>query len=511
MPLPTPRKGEASKEFISRCMGNETMRKDFPEQAQRFAVCKSQSQKRSENMQLHRLQQSFLPAQIRYETFGGKKYLVAPVVAIRAGVFNDALNPSDELAASVPSWNGRPLPVNHPKKGDTFVSANSPDVLDSTSIGFFFNARWEDEALKGELWVDIDKAKQLGGEALEALQRLQRGEPLEVSTAYYSYDEEIPGRFRGAAYEQIRRDIKPDHVALLPNGTGACSLQDGCGAPRVNEDEEEKETAMDVNAPPEEVPMGKIRQYVQNLAKLLGIEDSQEEEEVTPETQEEETYSEPETVPTPNEQQTLEATVQEAETENQNQGGDMSRSNELVEALLANTDVEFSAADRSQLEALNEGLLEKLVAQNPTETGEPEPEAQVEAAEQEEAVPEPVAAEANEEIEIEANTREEDPLQVFASGFGFSVQEMQECLQTHIDEQRAHRARLIAVITNHSDCKKEDLEGDTIAKLERLAKAVAPKADYSGRGGVKTVTRSEPNLPPPVLLAKVDNKEVSSA
>lgn len=45
MPLPTPKKSEKQGDFISRCAGNETMNKDFPETKQRVAVCYSQWQK----------------------------------------------------------------------------------------------------------------------------------------------------------------------------------------------------------------------------------------------------------------------------------------------------------------------------------------------------------------------------------------------------------------------------------------------------------------------------------
>ena len=45
MPLPTPRAGEKRNEFISRCMDNEEMKKDFPKEKQRAAVCYSQLRK----------------------------------------------------------------------------------------------------------------------------------------------------------------------------------------------------------------------------------------------------------------------------------------------------------------------------------------------------------------------------------------------------------------------------------------------------------------------------------
>jgi len=45
MPLPNPRKDEDKNSFISRCMSNETMKSEFPDQKQRTAVCFSQWRK----------------------------------------------------------------------------------------------------------------------------------------------------------------------------------------------------------------------------------------------------------------------------------------------------------------------------------------------------------------------------------------------------------------------------------------------------------------------------------
>lgn len=41
MPLPTPRKGQTQKEWVSACMANETLLKDYPDTKQRLAVCYS--------------------------------------------------------------------------------------------------------------------------------------------------------------------------------------------------------------------------------------------------------------------------------------------------------------------------------------------------------------------------------------------------------------------------------------------------------------------------------------
>jgi hypothetical protein len=39
MPIPKPKDGESQKEFISRCMGDKTMNKEYPDQKQRAGVC----------------------------------------------------------------------------------------------------------------------------------------------------------------------------------------------------------------------------------------------------------------------------------------------------------------------------------------------------------------------------------------------------------------------------------------------------------------------------------------
>jgi signal peptide peptidase SppA len=45
MPLPKRKKNESDKKFVERCMDNETMKKEYPDTDQRYAVCKKQSQK----------------------------------------------------------------------------------------------------------------------------------------------------------------------------------------------------------------------------------------------------------------------------------------------------------------------------------------------------------------------------------------------------------------------------------------------------------------------------------
>ncbi len=172
-------------------------------------------------------------AKVRREIFEGREYLVAPVIPIVEGVLNGALVTAEEIGKYPASWNGIPLPINHPMKNGQYVSANQLDILETNVVGRFFNAQFDGKKLKGELWVDIAKCNELGGEALDALNILEAGGPLEVSTAYFSDDVKVSGVFNGKRYTMKHTNLRPDHLALLPHGIGACSWEDGAGAPRV--------------------------------------------------------------------------------------------------------------------------------------------------------------------------------------------------------------------------------------------------------------------------------------
>lgn len=41
MPIPEPHKHETKEKFLSRCMADEVMNKEYPQKAQRFAICHS--------------------------------------------------------------------------------------------------------------------------------------------------------------------------------------------------------------------------------------------------------------------------------------------------------------------------------------------------------------------------------------------------------------------------------------------------------------------------------------
>ena len=194
-------------------------------------------------MTLHRITANVQGADgVRRDVFEGQDHLVVPVVMIVEGVLNGAMVPQSEFGRHVEAWNGRPIPVLHPEENGAAISANRPDIIERNTIGQIFSARSEGGKLKAEAWVNVAKAGRLGYGDLVA--QLETGAVVEVSTGYFADDENKSGEFNGVAYHVIHRNLRPDHLALLPGQIGACSVKDGCGT-RVNS---KKETfAMKVN------------------------------------------------------------------------------------------------------------------------------------------------------------------------------------------------------------------------------------------------------------------------
>lgn len=177
-------------------------------------------------------------APTRRETRNDKEFLVVPVVALREGVLNDELMLAEEFSHGFEAWNGRAVTIGHPELDGENVSANTPGMLDSIAVGQLFNTGVNDSIMVSEMWIDLSKAPLVDGGA-QAVKQFENGTMTDVSTAYLRDLEEKPGTFKGEAHNGIQRNIKPDHLAILLDEEGACSIADGCGAPRINKDESE--------------------------------------------------------------------------------------------------------------------------------------------------------------------------------------------------------------------------------------------------------------------------------
>lgn len=186
------------------------------------------------------------PYQIQSRELNGRPHIVVPVVMMREGVHSGSrgalFHSAAELGRVADAWNGIPIVIHHPQINGVFVSANRPDIADQ-SVGRVFNTRMDGDRLKAEAWLDV---QQLAAVSPAAMQSIQSGAPLDVSVGVFSDEIDTPGNWNGEAYIAVAANHRPDHLALLPGDTGACSWNDGCGI-RVNSATSNLETNMDSN------------------------------------------------------------------------------------------------------------------------------------------------------------------------------------------------------------------------------------------------------------------------
>jgi hypothetical protein len=166
----------------------------------------------------------------RRTSFNGRNYIVAPLSLIVPGVLNGSKGPllysADEVAATVDSWNGMPIVVRHPLVNGQPVSARRPDVLEKSKIGRVYEAKVEDGRLIAEGWFDVEAVKRVDTRILNAL---EIGAKIELSTGLFTEPEESKSVHNGKEYVGVAKKIRPDHLAILPDEIGACSISDGCG------------------------------------------------------------------------------------------------------------------------------------------------------------------------------------------------------------------------------------------------------------------------------------------
>jgi len=178
--------------------------------------------------------------EIREETHQGKKYMVVPVVMMTSDVHSGSHGPllhlAEDLGKFPASWDGIPISIQHPQENGNIVSANQPHIIDNQVVGKVFNTRMDEGKLRAEAWIDQDAIQRISPEAFKYI---QEGKPLDVSVGVFTEDEYSTGDYNGKHYEGIARNHRPDHLALLPGGTGACSWATGCGI-RANASEGDK-------------------------------------------------------------------------------------------------------------------------------------------------------------------------------------------------------------------------------------------------------------------------------
>lgn len=165
---------------------------------------------------------------VQREQFMGREHFAVPAVLVQSQVLSNNLGktflPAEDIT---PEWaelaNGAPAVADHPK-----TSAKDPRVINEMGVGFLFNAEARDGKLKGEVFLDPARAGDVP-DLRAILEKLENGEPVEVSTGFPVAVEEKPGVHNGEEFDRVIHPAGFDHLAVFAEATGACSVADGCG------------------------------------------------------------------------------------------------------------------------------------------------------------------------------------------------------------------------------------------------------------------------------------------
>ena len=171
-----------------------------------------------------------LTANARYESIGGRDYFVADAVILKHGVLPGSdgplYYPIPEISADVGLWNGFPITARHPTLNGKSVSARNPSIAHSFQVGTVYNDRFAGDERWVELWFDVVNADRIDWRIMPAV---KSGRPINVSTGIFTGKIVENSVYNGRAYTHRVRGIRPDHLAVLMDEKGACSVDDGCG------------------------------------------------------------------------------------------------------------------------------------------------------------------------------------------------------------------------------------------------------------------------------------------
>ncbi len=458
--------------------------------------------------------QIFLNAHVsditRREQLNEQEHLVIPVVAAKVGVMNRVFYSNTALNGTFEAWNGVPTPVSHPTSPNgAFITANSPKVENTQNVGRFYNVVFKGNKLKGEIWLNIEKAESLGFS--NVVERFEKGEPMEISTGLFINARDETGVFNDEEFDFVAEDISPDHLALLPNEVGACSLEDGCGAMKTNceckvTNKEKFYNALKLvgsklgltsNVISDSDVRDQIRALIQETELSSDIEMHSWVVDVFPDffvfERKGKLFKRDYSIS--NDVVKLGADTQEVirktsfdvvGNKKDLKGESYMTKEEMVLAIIANKSNSFSDSDKETLKGLNEDVLKKVVSNEDAEPKEDKPK--------EDDKPKDDKPKEDKEVEDEDKPKEEPEvkanLEQKVDSLVQSSQdpEVKEFMANAIEKQRADKKALIAHIVVNSKFKAEQLETMDTKTLETFQQSLKPVANYSTRGVQGNVT-----------------------
>jgi hypothetical protein len=226
----------------------------------------------------------------REETIDGTEYLVHDVVAQREGVYtypdpNGGVRrefiSAEELEGSIEGVDEVPIVLRHPEDPDGNPTQTTHPRANFSEVG-----KWSDlrptnanDGIAGSVYIRANEIGEHDGDLRKYKNQVEQFGVGEVSTGYdIQQAVKDPGRYNGMKYSHKQVGPSLDHLALLPDKEGDCSVEDGCGLGRANEVEESQVRVNhyipDVDGPDENSglsfsELGKI------FAKAFGIQSKQ--------------------------------------------------------------------------------------------------------------------------------------------------------------------------------------------------------------------------------------------
>jgi len=148
----------------------------------------------------------------------------APVVMMVEGVHNGNHGPiywaSHILKENAHKWHNIPVCIDHPvdSDGKAVSIKEQPEKIIGRVVNGYFDEKIK--GIKATLEIPLNPEKY----PLTKLQQIK-----EVSTGLFSDEIYESGQWNNERFMACAISMLPDHLALLPDGIGACSWEDGAG------------------------------------------------------------------------------------------------------------------------------------------------------------------------------------------------------------------------------------------------------------------------------------------
>ncbi|OCG46953.1 hypothetical protein A9G35_04290 [Gilliamella sp. Choc5-1] len=176
-------------------------------------------------------------SKISTQIIDGKEHIVIKDVVpiVDDIVMNGIFYPADEINKSYMTLNDNLMPLDHLRINNEHVSALNPQAINNFYIGAWGrNVRKSNDRVLMDAYIDrkFAESTEKGRLLVNRLDDMMSGKnttPIHVSTGLTYTPDNQSGTSKGKRYKSIARNMKFDHVAILPDKQGAATPDDGVG------------------------------------------------------------------------------------------------------------------------------------------------------------------------------------------------------------------------------------------------------------------------------------------